>query len=388
MLSDLYELASRLSYFLWGSMPDKELFELAASGKLSDPAVMASQTRRLLADDRAESFVKNFTTQWLSITKAKTVNINRDLFPRFLYTVHLGERRGQEQLFRPTIRDYMIEETIGFVGELIKNNASVMNIVESDFAYLNEPLAVHYGVDGVYGLKHRPVRIKPEHRLGGLLTHGSVLVGNSTGSAPHTIYRAVWLREAILGDEVKPPPAEVPALADSAGDSAEESVMIKDLLALHRTKESCADCHVRLDPWGIPFERYSAIGKFQPMVPKDGTRVRGFSLKADKTLDGYNKYLKKLFNIEVDASARVPHGPEVDGMPELKRYLIKNRKKDIVKNVIRRLMTYGIGRELTYRDRFEVEKLQKQAKEDEYKLQDMIVSICQSPTFTGIKPKE
>lgn len=383
-----YELASRLSYFLWGSMPDKELFELAASGKLSDPAVMASQTRRLLADDRAESFVKNFTTQWLSITKAKTVNINRDLFPRFLYTVHLGERRGQEQLFRPTIRDYMIEETIGFVGELIKNNASVMNIVESDFAYLNEPLAVHYGVDGVYGLKHRPVRIKPEHRLGGLLTHGSVLVGNSTGSAPHTIYRAVWLREAILGDEVKPPPAEVPALADSAGDSAEESVTIKDLLALHRTKESCADCHVRLDPWGIPFERYSAIGKFQPMVPKDGTRVRGFSLKADKTLDGYNKYLKKLFNIEVDASARVPHGPMVNGMPELKRYLIKNRKKDIVKNVIRRLMTYGIGRELTYRDRFEVEKLQKQAKEDEYKLQDMIVSICQSPTFTGIKPKE
>ena len=178
------------------------------------------------------------------------------------------------------------------------------------------------------------------------------------------------------------------SLADSAGDSAEESVTIKDLLALHRTKESCADCHVRLDPWGIPFERYSAIGKFQPMVPKDGTRVRGFSLKADKTLDGYNKYLKKLFNIEVDASARVPHGPMVNGMPELKRYLIKNRKKDIVKNVIRRLMTYGIGRELTYRDRFEVEKLQKQAKEDEYKLQDMIVSICQSPTFTGIKPKE
>ena len=385
---DAHELASRLSYFLWGSMPDEELFDLAASGKLNDPAVIEAQTRRLLADERAAGFVKNFTTQWLSITKMKTVNINRDLFPRFLYTVHLGERRGQEQLFRPTIRDYMLEETVGFVGELIRKNASVMSIIDSDFAYLNEPLAVHYGVDGVKGLKFRAVPIKPENRLGGLPTHGSVLIGNSTGSAPHPIYRAVWLREAILGDEVKPPPADVPALSDSAGESAEEAVSIKDLLAFHRKKESCYDCHVRLDPWGIPFEQYSAIGKFQPLVPKEKVRVRGFSIKEDKTLAGYQEYLKTVYTEKADATARVPHGPEVDGMEKLKKYLLKERKDEITKNVIRRLMTYSIGRELTYRDRFAVEELLKQAEKNGYQLQDMIVSVCQSPTFTGTKSKK
>lgn len=380
-----YELASRLSYFLWGSMPDQKLLELADSGKLHDPTVLESQTRRLLADPRATGFVENFTTQWLSIAKMKTVNINRDLFPRFLYTVHLGERRGQEQLFRPTIRDYMYEETVGFVGELIKNNESALNIIDSDFAYLNEPLAVHYGVDGVKGLKFRSVPVKPKHRLGGLLTQGSVLIGNSTGSAPHPIYRAVWLREAILGDEVKPPPAEVPALSDSAGDSADDAVSIKDLLALHRKQESCYDCHVRLDPWGIPFERYNAIGKYQPKVPRDKVRVRGFNHKQDETLAGYQSYLQSIYTEEVDATSRVPHGPEVNGMAQLKSYLLKERKDEIAENIIRRLMTYGIGRKLTYRDRFEIDSLLKQAEQNGYKLRDLIVSICQSPAFIQLK---
>jgi hypothetical protein len=383
-----YELASRLSYFLWGSMPDQELFNLAASDKLNDPTVIEAQVRRLLADKRAAGFVENFTTQWLSIAKMKTVNINRDLFPRFLYTVHVGARRGQDQLFRPTIRDYMHEETVGFISELIRTNESVMNIVDSDFAYLNEPLAVHYGVSGVEGLRLRAVSIKPEDRLGGLLTQGSVLVGNSTGSAPHPIYRAVWLREAILGDEVKPPPAEVPALSDSVGDSADEAVSIKSLLALHRNKESCNDCHVRLDPWGIPFERYNAIGKYQPLIPKEKVRVRGFSHNKDKTFADYQAYLKSIYTEEVEASSRVPHGPVVDGMQELKKYLLKEHKAEIAENVIRRLMTYGIGRELTYRDRFEVKKLLQLGQEDGYKLQDMIVSVCQSPIFTGTISKE
>ncbi len=381
----LYELASRLSYFLWGSMPDQKLFDLAASGELNDLAILEVQTRRLLADNRANSFVENFSTQWLSIAKMKTVNINHDLFPRFLYTVHLGERRGQEQLFRPSIRDYMHEETVGFVSELIRNNASVMNIIDSDFAYLNEPLAVHYGVEGVQGLKLRAVPIKPEHRLGGLLTQGSVLVGNSTGSAPHPIYRAVWLREAILGDKVKPPPAEVPALSDSVGDSADEAVSIKNLLALHRNKASCYDCHVRLDPWGIPFERYSAIGKYQPLVPKDKVRVRGFNHQKDKTFADYQAYLRSIYTEEVDASSRLPHGPAVDGMMKLKKYLLKERKDEIVENVVRRFMTYAIGRELTYRDRFEIKKLLKLAEDDGYKLQNIIVLVCQSPIFTGTK---
>jgi hypothetical protein len=369
-------------------MPDEELIQLAADGKLEDPQVIEKQVRRLLTDERSRDFVENFTTQWLSLAKMKTVPINRELFPRFLYYVPVGERAGTEEPYRPTIRDFMMEETVGFVAELIRRNASVLNIIDSDFAILNEPLAAHYGVEGVQGDEFRPVALKPEHQLGGLLTQGSMLIGNGTGSAPHPIYRAVWLREAILGDEVKPPPAEVPALSDSAGDSAEKALSIKDLLAKHRQQESCNDCHVRLDPWGIPFERYNAIGKFQPMVPKEGSRVRGFNKETDRDLAGYANYLESINTVEIEADARVPHGPEVDGMADLKAHLRKERKHDVAENVLRRLLSYGIGRKLTYHDRIAVEELFERAKKDEFKLQELIVAICQSDVFLGIEKRK
>jgi hypothetical protein len=382
-----YALASKLSSFLWGSMPDEELMKLAEDGKLEDPAVIGKQAHRLLADKRSGNFVENFTMQWLSLDKMKTVPINRDLFPRFLYYVPVGERAGTEEPYRPTIRDYMVEETVGFVGELIRRNASVLNIVDSDFAYLNQPLAAHYGISGVEGNELRPVSIRPEDHLGGLLTQSSVLIGNGTGSAPHPIYRAVWLREAILGDEVAPPPADVPALSDSAGDSAEHASSIKDLLRLHRTMESCNDCHARLDPWGIPFERYSAIGKYQPKVPKEGMRVSRFDQAKHTDLSGYQAYLDSINTVSIDAGSRLPNGPEVGGMDELKRFLLKSRREDIAKNMVRRLLTYGLGRELTYRDRFAVEQLLNYQKVNGLGFQDMIVSVCQSPLFLETNPK-
>ncbi|MES2981022.1 MAG: DUF1592 domain-containing protein [Verrucomicrobiota bacterium] len=378
-VSHHYELASRLSYFLCGSMPDEELLQLAAQGKLDDADVIAKQARRLLADKRSQNFVRSFTMQWLSLEKMKTVPINLDLFPRFLYTIPEGETKGKEVGNLPTIRDYMIEETVGFIGELIRRNASVLNVVDSDFAYLNEPLAAHYGIPGVQGMELRPVPIKPEQRLGGLLTHGSILVGNGTGSAPHPIYRAVWLREAILGDEVKPPPADVPALTDTAGESAEHASSIKDLLRLHRTQESCNDCHFRLDPWGIPFEHYNAIGKYQPTAPKTGIRIQGFDRKVHIDAKGYQDYLNTIYTVKVEADARLPNGPEVNGMDELKKYLIGSRKQDIAQNMVQRLLTYGLGRELTVRDRAEVDKLQSHSCKPGMGLQDIIVAVCQSP---------
>ncbi len=376
-----YELASRLSYFLWGSLPDQEILSLAAEEKLDDPAVIEAQARRMLADGRARGFVGNFTRQWLSIEKTKAVNINRKLFPRFLFLVPNGERTGQEVLFRPTIRDYMMDETVGFIGELIRRNAPVLNIVDSDFAWLNEPLAAHYGVDGVQGLDFRAVPIAPGTPLGGLPTQGAVLVGNGTGSAPHPIYRAVWLREAILGDEVAPPPAEVPALSDTAGEEVANATTIKDLLRIHRNVESCNDCHVRLDPWGIPFEEYNAIGQFQSHIPKNGATVRGFQPEVDGTLEGYREYLKTVNTLPVDAAARVPNGPQVAGMRDLKDYLLKDRGEDVAENVIRRLLTYGIGRTLTYHDRYAVEGLLKQSRQSEHRFQDMILTICRSELF-------
>ena len=384
-----YAMASKLSYFLWASMPDEELLELAAEGKLNDNAVIKQQVQRMLADERSHAFVEDFTMQWMSIRKMLTVPINNELYPRFLYRVHVGETRGTEVPYQITVRDYMMQETIGFVGELIKQNKSALNVVDSDFAYLNERLAIHYGIEGVKGMKMRSVPIKPEDNLGGLLTHGSVLIGNGTGTAPHPIYRAVWLREAILGDHVAPPPSEVPALEETAGDKTEGALSIAALLAAHREVESCNDCHFRLDPWGIPFEDYNAIGKYQPKVPKNGTRVEGFNSSKHKDMAGYQAYLDSINTVDVDATARVPHGPEIDGMRELKAYLLKERKDDIVENVIRRLLSYSVGRELTYRDRFAVEAIYEQAEGDNFKMQDIIVSICLSDVFREeTRPKQ
>jgi len=381
-----YAMASRLSYFLWASMPDEELLELAANRQLNDPAVVEQQTLRMLADQRSAAFVENFTMQWLSISKMKTVPINRDLFPRFLHSVANGETAGTEQPYRVKVRDTMILESVGFVGELIRRNASVLNVVDSDFAYLNERLAAHYGIAGVKGTQLRAVPIKPEDNLGGVLTHGSVLIGNGTGTAPHPIYRAVFLREAILGDTVALPPSDVPALTDTAGESLEKSLSIAALLARHRNEVSCNDCHFRLDPWGIPFEDYNAIGRYQPKVPKDGTRVGGFDINKHRDLEGYQAYLDQLNLVEVDAKARLPHGPEVNGMKELKAYLLANRKDEIAANMIRRLLSYGIGRPLTYRDRFAVKALFDQAKAGNFKFRDIIVSICQSDVFQHSPP--
>jgi hypothetical protein len=277
----------------------------------------------------------------------------------------------------------MENETVGFIAELIKKNASITNLVDSNFAMLNQPLAGHYGVAGVQGNELRAVPIKPEHRLGGLLTQGSVLVANSTGSAPHPIYRAVWLREAILGEDVKPPPAEVPALADTVGATAEKAVTIKDLLRQHRKEETCNVCHASLDPWGIPFEKYNAIGKYQPMVPKAVVNSRGFNEKIDKNLEGYEAYLKTVNTVEIHADARVPRGPTIDGMEQLKAFLLEERKDDIAENVVRRFLSYSLGRSITYKDFLLVEQIGSQTKKNDYRFQDILIAICQSDTFRG-----
>ncbi len=376
-----FAMASRLSYFLWASMPDQELLTLASNQQLHDPDVIQQQVLRMLEDDRASQFIENFTTQWLSLGKMQTVPINRDLFPRFLYYVPAGERAGTEMPYLPTVRDYMLAETFSFMSQLIRCNASVLQIIDSDFAMLNERLAAHYGVEGVEGIALRPVTLPEDHHLGGLLTQGSVLIGNGTGTAPHPIYRAVWLREAILGDEVPDPPAEVPALSDSAGESAETSLSIAELLKKHRSVESCNDCHFRLDPWGIPFEHYNAVGQFQPRVPQRGTRVTVYQADQHGDMSGYQTYLDSINTVEVEATSQVPHGPRVTGMKGLKKHLLDARKDDIVDNMIRRLLSYALGRKLTYRDRTTVEQLFTATGGDEHGLRSIIVEICKSDVF-------
>ena len=376
-----HALASRLSYFLWGSMPDEELAALAALGQLSSPEVIAAQAERLLQDPRAHDFVADFSTQWLALDKQRAVPINLERFPRFLHTIPRGERRGQEEPNRPTVRAAMKAETIAFVRELLQRNAPVQELVDADFAMLNRRLAAHYGVDGVEGHELRPVRVRPEHHLGGLLTQGAVLIGTSTGTAPHAVYRAVWLREAILGDDVPAPPADVPALEESAGEGAADAVTLKDLLAAHRSKESCKDCHARLDPWGVPFEEYDATGRYAPRVPKPGARVDGYDANRHGDLDGYAAYLDGLSTHEVDASSTLPDGTQVDGVAGLKAYLLEHRLDDLAENVTRRLLAYALGRELLPADRPTVQRLLRDAAPGGYKLKDLVVAICTTEAF-------
>ena len=380
-----FELAERLSYFLWGSMPDDTLASLALESKLDSDEEIETQVLRMLADPRTEQSFRNFTMQWLSLQKLSTVPINRDLFPRFLYYVARGERAGTEVPYRPTIRDYMVDESVAFLQELIRSNESVLNIVDSRFAMLNQPLSVHYGVRGIQSHELRRVELPAESRLGGMLSQGSVLIANSTGSAPHPIYRAVWLREAILGDEVPAPPADVPALSDTAGESADSALTIGRLLQLHRKKESCRGCHANLDPWGIPFEQYNSIGRFQPMVPKEGQRVALYSTRTHGDWAGYQEYLESINTESVSAAAVLPNGTAINGLAQLKRHLIEEYPELIAENLIRKLLSYGLGRKLDWRDTAEVEKLVNTAAIRDYRMKDIIVLICQSELFRQVE---
>ena len=382
-----HDIASRLSYFLWGSMPDDELFELAVAGELDRADVLEAQAERLLDDPRAEDFVEQFTTQWLGLHRLHAVPINLERFPRFLYTIDRGERRGAEVRNRPTVRDAMRAETVAFVHELITQNLSLLEVIDSDFALLNQRLARHYGVEGVHGDAIRRVDVSGHDHLGGVLTQGSILVGTGNGTAPHPVYRAVWLREAILGDEVPPPPADVPALEDSAGEAVAVAASLKEALALHRTKESCNDCHVRLDPWGIPFEEYDATGRFSPRVAPPGTRIPGFDARQGTDLAAYLDSVDRLATVVVEADARVPNGPVVHGVHELKDYLLRERRDDVAENVIRRLLTYALGRELTWRDRPTVDALLARSRQNDHRLRDVIVDICRTELFLGVPPR-
>ena len=154
----------------------------------------------------------------------------------------------------------------------------------------------------------------------------------------------------------------------------------------HRQKESCHDCHARLDPWGIPFERYNAVGRYEPYAPPEGARIARFDKAKHGDLAGYSKYLQQTKTIEVDAAARLPAGIEVDGMADLKAHLLKDRRDDIAENVLRRLLSYALGRELSYRDRYTVEDLLQRAEKNSFRMQDLIVLVCQSDLFTE-RPK-
>ena len=331
-LSDL-ELASRLSFFLWSSIPDDELLDAAVRGELRDPAVLEAQTRRMLDDPRAEALVTNFAGQWLSLRNAAAVQPDEDLFPDFGEDLRQGFRRETELLFEAVLRE----------------DRSVVELLSADYTFLNERLALHYGIPGVRGSRFRRVALDDPER-GGLLGHGSILTVTSHANRTSPVVRGKWVLENILGTPPPPPPADVPALeATTAG----RTLTMREAMEQHRANPVCASCHRVMDPLGLALEPFDAVGRRrtpnQTRVPMDLTGV-------------------------------LPDGTVFDGPAGLKAALLA-RPERFVATVTEKLLTYAVGRGMEHYDAPAVRAVTRAAAEDDYRLTTLILGVVKSTPF-------
>jgi len=340
-----HELASRISYFLWSTMPDPALMELANEGKLSNPDTLSEHVREMIRDPRTEQLVEHFTDQWLDLSGIERVAINPEYYPDF------------DDRLKPMMR----KETHAFVTEILRNDLSVLNLLDSEFLMLNEPLAKHYGLTGPQGGQFERVQLEQGSDRGGILTQAAVLLLNSTGEDSHPIRRGVWLRSRLLDDPPAPPPPDVPDLDSEEPELA--SLSVRQQLELHRTKEACNDCHRGIDPWGIPFEQFDAVGQWRD------TAVRIASGR------------KKKMNVPVEAVTILPNGQEIDGIKQLKHYLVEKESRRFTRAFTSRLLEYSIGRTVTISDHDAVESLTDQFSRDNFRLSDLIVEIVKSDSF-------
>jgi len=245
-----HALAERLSYFLWSTMPDDELRAAADAGKLSDAAVRHQQVERMLGHPKAEAFIKNFSDQWLNLTEIDATTPDSKLYPEF----------------DEVLKYAMLDETRAFIRELVASDRSVTNVVDSSFGFMNSRLARHYGIPWPGGEALRQVTLRPEDRRGGLITQGSILKVTANGTTTSPVIRGVWMMDRILGVPVPPVPANVPAIEpDIRG-----ATTIREQLAKHREIETCAACHVKIDPPGFALENYDVIGEYRAEdIPSD-----------------------------------------------------------------------------------------------------------------------
>lgn len=343
-----FELASRMSYFLWSTMPDDRLFKLARDGKLSDPSIRQAEVRRMLADPRAWQFVEHFTDQWLDLPALDRVAVNPEFHPRF-----------DDRLKRD-----MRSETQHFFAEILSKDLSAMNLVDSDFTMVNRRLAGHYGLPLPPGGDMQRVDLPEGSRRGGLLTQGSFLLSNSNGEDSHPIRRAVWLLDRLLDDPPPPPPPDVPDLETNKPNVAKLS--LKQQLELHREKAACNNCHKRIDPWGVVFENFDAVGQWRTVVSGSKRRRRPTR--------------------PVDAVVELPDGTGVDGVDGrggIKNYLVTVQGEAFARALVKRLLTYSLGRSLEYSDRGAVDDLTRRFIKSEYRLKELIVAISGSQPFVS-----
>lgn len=351
---DDHALAERLSYFLWSSAPDAELSAAAEAKRLRQPAVLRAQVERLLNDARSERFVRRFTDQWLGVQKALAMKPD-EVYQE--YDDHLGAA--------------LAPETRLFVAELLVKDLSVRNVIDSDWTFVNERLARHYGIADVHGYEFRKVALKPEHHRGGVLTHASVLKASANGTYTSPIIRGVWLLEQIVG---QPPSPDVEAVQpDIRG-----ATTLRQQIEQHRALPACASCHAKIDPPGFALESYDVIGGWR-------TRYRtpqpGEGVKADlENLTNY-PHLKKVWLVApVDPSAVTASGKAFADLAGYKRILLEDPDQ-IARTLARKLLTYATGCDQQFADRAELARVVAAVRPTDHGLRSLIHALVQSRPF-------
>jgi hypothetical protein len=327
------ELASRLSFFLWSSIPDDELLDLAAAGELQKPDVLQAQVRRMLADYRSDSLVRNFAGQWLYLRNLDSVIPDNRLFPDF----------------DDNLRQALREETELFVESIIREDRSVLDLIRADYTYLNERLAKHYGIPHVYGSRFRRVALDEASRRGGLLRHGSILTVTSYATRTSPVLRGKWVLENMLGSPPPPPPPDVPELKDN---TVSASLTVRERLEQHRANEACARCHNLIDPVGFALENFDAVGRWR------GT-------DSDEP---------------ISATGSLADGTEFVGVSGLEQALL-TRPELFAQTLTEKLMTFALGRGLEHYDAPAVRRIVRDAKQEDYRFSKIVVGIVESVPF-------
>jgi hypothetical protein len=334
-ISDL-ELASRLSFFLWSSVPDDELLDQAAAGRLKTPAVLERQVRRMIADSRSDALVTNFAGQWLQLRNLASVKPSEVLFPDFDDSLRLAFRR----------------ETELFFDSILRENRSAMDLLTADYTFMNDRLARHYGVSGIKGSHFRRVTVASDNRRG-LLGHGSILTITSQPVRTSPVFRGKWILENILGTPPAPPPPNVPALPEKAGVYAERPASMRERMAQHRSNPVCASCHATIDPLGFGLEHFDAIGRWREVDESFGT---------------------------IDPSGTTPDGTKFSSVADLRAALTR-RPDRFIGTLTEKLLTYALGRGLEPYDMAAVRGIVRSTAANHHRLADVIVGIVNSVPF-------
>jgi hypothetical protein len=329
-----YELASRLSFFLWSSIPDDRLLALAADGKLRDPAVLEQQVRRMLDDRRADALASNFAGQWLQLRNLTAVKPDPETFSDFDESLRRAFRAETEMLFASVLRE----------------DRSVLDLLEADYSFLNQRLAEHYGVPGIYGSQFRRVAVTDGRRTG-LLGQGSILTVTSYPNRTSVVQRGRWIMDNLLGAPPPPPPPDVPELKAHADDG--RPLTMREQMELHRANSTCAACHARMDPVGFALENFNAIGKWRDQDA----------------------------GVRIDAIGKLPDGASFDGPEGLRRLLLSRYREQFVATVAAKLLIYALGRGLEYYDRPAVRGIVRQAAGRGYRMPALITAVVESTPF-------